>query len=155
VVHETLGSISFYVAVEPETRDVVHQGTYFPAHTGRLTNYRIPFQLYFRIVRHAIAVADCGDLRFEVRNGRIRLLDEGAPIVLGPLPPRQHHYREAHKQLALAQELDQVAEIYGCNRGRGIKAVQLELGLSYRTAARRVSSAREAGLLPPVKTPAA
>jgi hypothetical protein len=54
-----------------------------------LTNFRIPFATYLRVVRHAIKLADDGHLRFELRNGKIRLLGDDAPIVLGPLPSRQ------------------------------------------------------------------
>jgi hypothetical protein len=144
--------VRFYVTVDPASRDMIEQGAYLPAPS---LMERIPFGTYLRVARHAIALADEGHLRFELRNGQLRRITEDeASIVLGPLPPRQEHYREPRKQREKRVELDQVAAIYRdpANARSPVKAVRLALGVSERTAHRRVEAAREAGLIPPLRT---
>jgi hypothetical protein len=142
--------VRFYVTVDPESRKMIEQGAYLPAPS---LMERIPFATYLRVARHAIALADEGHLRFELRNGQLRRITEDeASIVLGPLPPQQEHYREPRKLRQKRVELDQVAAIYRDNPRAPTKAVRLALGVSPRTAHRRVEEARQAGLIPPLRT---
>jgi hypothetical protein len=141
--------VRLFFSVDPETRDAIHQGTYLPASTTALTEFRVPFQLHLRVARFALLHADEGHLRFEVRSGKIRLLRGDEPIVLGPLPPRKHHHREPRKRL----ELDQIARIYtaAANARAPTQAVMRELNVSRSTAIRRVNEARAEGLLPALR----
>jgi hypothetical protein len=136
--------VRYFVTVNPTDRHLIVQGVYLPASSlGR----RIPFATYERVVRHAIALADEGHLRIELRNGKLRLLGEDEPIVLGPLPPRQQRYREPRSERRKRLELDQVAAIYLAHPRAPTEAVARETNVSLRTASRRVADAREAGLL--------
>jgi hypothetical protein len=146
-VHDTFQpAVRFYVSFDPDGRELLVQSVRFwPGPAPSATDFRVPFASYLRIVRHAVAQADEGHLRYEIRDGKIYDLADDAPIVLGPLPPRRSHYREPRKRV----ELDQVAAIYRDNPRSPTRAVQLALRVSRRTAARRVAEARNAGLIPP------
>jgi hypothetical protein len=137
--------VRLFLTVDPASRDSILQGAYIPASSLML---RIPWGTYERVARHALLLADEGHLRFELRNGKLRLLGEEEPIVLGPLPPRQEHYREPRKLRQKRDQLEEVARIYKSNPRAPAKAVRLALGVSSRTAHRRVAEARQAGLIP-------
>lgn len=92
--------------------------------------------------------------------GRIGLRDAATGRLLGagtPVDGREEWAMRADLEGAMARrrspsaaELEEVARVYReALHGRPTEAVQLRLGYSRRTAARRVQQARAAGVLPP------
>jgi hypothetical protein len=65
---------------------------------------------------------------------------------------RSAQEKQGTRPRASRAELEEVAQVYrAAGRDNPTEAVQNELGYSRRTAERRVSQARQAGLLPPAK----
>lgn len=95
-----------------------------------------------------------------MRFARLAARDEQTGDLLGAVAPEDEREgwtlrgdiqsAQSERRGASTAELEEVARVYReAIDGRPTEAVQVMLGYSRRTAARRVQQAREAGLLPP------
>ena len=149
---ESTRPVRFFVSFDPDERHVVVQSVQFwPGPSPSAADFRFPFGAYRRIVQRAIEQADDGARRYELRGGKILDLDEDVFLVgEAAEASRRRPRREASDPTARREQLEAAAQAYRSNPQAPTQAVERKLHVSWRTAARRVAEARDAGLLPPV-----
>jgi hypothetical protein len=104
-------------------------------------DFRIPFTLYARMSRHALAQRDEGDAQYEVRGGRI--YDYDGNMLTDPPRPRRPRSPDPRRDV----DLKEVARIYNSADRAPTETVARQLHLAQRTAERRVADAKAEGLI--------
>jgi hypothetical protein len=124
--------------------DVTYGSAWFPlGPRPSPRDFRIPFSLYARVVRHALAQRDEGDAQYEIRSGAI--YDYDGNMLTDPPRPRRPRSRDPRRDVDLAE----VARVWNSAERAPTKTVARRMHLSERVASRHVADARARGLIPP------
>jgi hypothetical protein len=124
--------------------DVVYLSAWFPlAARPSPRDFRIPFSLYARVARHALAQRDEGDAQYETRGGRV--YDYNGNMLTDPPRPRRTRSADPRRDV----DLEEVARIYRSAERAPTQTVARTMHLTQRSAERRVADARAAGLIDP------